>query len=284
MAVCYFQHALELDPVSEACQRWRDREFSWQIERYGVFRPERYSVEPLDRSTAKEFVVRHHYSGSYVVARREYGLYDHLDPAKPRLAGVATLSMPTSPASLTNVFPALDVGEQSIVLGRFVLLDDVPSNGETWTLAEVFRQAAAEGVRGVLAYSDPVVRVAADGRVVFPGHRGLIYRAANANYLGRTKRRPMTLLPDGSALPERSLQKIRSGERGARHVEERLIAAGATPRGPDQSRRQWTDQALTEVGACMLDHHGQHKFAWAIGPRAQRSRVRIGVTAVPFFA
>ncbi|MEU8249100.1 hypothetical protein [Nonomuraea sp. NPDC048916] len=119
------------------------------------------------------------------------------------------------------------------------MLDDVRSNGESWALAEVFRLAAQAGLRGVLAYSDPVARIAADGRVILPGHDGIAYRPAGARYLGRTKPRPLRLLPDGTALPERSLQKVRAGEPSSDHTIRRLLEAKATLRRPGQSRHDW---------------------------------------------
>ncbi|MDP4510319.1 Mom family adenine methylcarbamoylation protein [Nonomuraea turcica] len=127
----YVQQVLELTPFStERGQRWRDRAFSWQLQRC-VFEADRYSVELIDRKPAKEFVVRHHYSGSWPAVIHQMGMFDHAEPGQPRLVGVAALSYPTSNASLTNAFPGLEVGAQSLVLGRFVLLDDVPLNGES---------------------------------------------------------------------------------------------------------------------------------------------------------
>jgi hypothetical protein len=48
------------------------------------------------------------------------------------------------------------------------------------------------------------------GRLVFPGHVGVIYRASNALYSGRSAARTLLLLPDGRALDERSLAKARA--------------------------------------------------------------------------
>ncbi|HEX4815372.1 MAG TPA: hypothetical protein VFV66_21730 [Nonomuraea sp.] len=262
-------------------QRWRDREWSWQLQRC-VFDPDRYSVEPVDRTRAKAFVTRHHYTGSWPAVIHQMGMFDNAGPDQPRLVGVAALSYPTSNASLTNAFPGLEVGSQSLVLGRFVLLDDVPLNGESWALAETFRLAAELGLRGVLAYADPVARVATDGTVIMPGHDGVGYRSCNALYLGRTAARPMWLLPDATTIPERSLQKLRAGEPSAEHTARKLRDAGARPRRPGQSRRDWVTQALHQVGAVQIRHGGNHRFAWTIGPRPQRSRVTIGVPIIPF--
>ncbi|MEU8249103.1 hypothetical protein [Nonomuraea sp. NPDC048916] len=46
-------------------------------------------VEPIDRTAAKAFVRQHHYSSSWPAAIHQHGMFDHLDPAWPRLVGVA---------------------------------------------------------------------------------------------------------------------------------------------------------------------------------------------------
>ncbi len=277
----FVQQVLKLKPFScERGQRWRDRGFSWQRQRC-VFELDRYSVGLIHRALAKEFVVRHHYSGSWPAVIHQMGMYDHAG-VRPRLVGVAALSYPTSNASLIRAFPHLEVGSQSLVLGRFVLLDDVPLNGESWALAETLRLAAGLGLRAVLAYADPVARVAADGTIIMPGHDGIGYRSCNALYLGRTAARPMWLLPDATTIPERSLQKVRAGEPSAEHTVRRLLAAGASPRRHGQSRRDWLAQALSEAGAIKTRHGGNHRFAWTIGARHQRFRITIGVPIIPF--
>ena len=85
-----------------------------------------YDVAELtDDTLAKGFVVRHHYSGSYPAARWRFGLF-----RQGVLQGVAVFSHPCSDRVLTSVFPGR--ATHSVELGRFVLLDEVPGNGETW--------------------------------------------------------------------------------------------------------------------------------------------------------
>ncbi|MEV4177814.1 hypothetical protein [Nonomuraea sp. NPDC049709] len=153
----------------------------------------------------------------------------------------------------------------------------MPDNRQT---KRARRTAAAQ--LGILAYSDPVARIAADGTVIMPGHDGVSYRSCNAVYLGRTTARPMWLMPDGTTIPERSLQKVRAGEPSAEHTVRRLLDVSATPRCRGQHRRGWVGQSLHEVGAITIRHGGNHKFAWTIGPRHQRSRVTIGVPIISF--
>lgn len=159
-------------------QRWRDHRDSYRPAGE-VIDPHAYEVAPIaDDRTPKAFVLAHHYSGSYPSARFRFGLY-----RGGALVGVAVYSHPCNDKVLTSVFPGQALA--SVELGRFVLLDDVPGNGETWFLARTFELLRAQGLAGVVSFSDPTPRATATGRVVFPGHIGTIYQAHNAVYLGR---------------------------------------------------------------------------------------------------
>src|SRR5262252_7100744 len=170
-------------------QRWRERRDSYRRPDEQI-KTSRYDVvEIADDTTAKTFVKTHHYSGSYPAARFRFGLY-----RSGALVGVSVFSVPMRKAVLTKVFPG-DASD-SVELGRFVLTDDVEGNGETWFLARCFEQLKAKELRGVVSFSDPMPRQAADGRQMFAGHLGIIYQAHNGRYLGRATRRTLRLLPD----------------------------------------------------------------------------------------
>jgi len=100
------------------------------------------------------------------------------------------------------------------------------------------------------------------GQVTLIGHTGIIYQASNGVYLGRGTPRTLRLLPDGRAFNDRSIQKIRRGERGWRAAANVLESFGATP-APDDSeaRREWLHSALRDLTRPMR-HHGCHKYAW----------------------
>jgi len=212
-----------------------------------------------DDTTARSFVEAHHYAHSYPAARFRFGLYTRTGD----LVGVAVFSHPVNDRVLTGVFatPLLEAVE----LGRFVLLDEVPANAETWFLARCFRALRTEGIAGVLAFSDPVARTRSDGGIVHPGHVGWIYQAGNAHYLGRGTARTLRLLPDGTVLHERALQKVRAGERGAAGVARRLDrAAGGEGTLAEQLR------AATRT----LRHPDNHRYGWAFRPTAFRPELR----------
>lgn len=260
--------------IDDWSQRWSGGRHSWRHRSDGGFDARRYDVEPIATPEAKEFVIAHHYSRAYVADVQRYGLHED-----GQLVGVAVLSMPAGPKVLAGCFPGLELGE-ALELGRFVLLDDVPANAESWFLARCFRQAAAAGVAGVVSFSDPVERFGADGQLVFPGHWGCIYQATNATYTGRAWPRTMVLLPDGTIFSPRAMTKIRVGERGHEYAERQLVDLGARPLRDGEDRRRWLAGALDAVGARRLRHPGNHRYTFTLGPR--RRLVRVGFESAPY--
>jgi hypothetical protein len=132
----------------------------------GGFDSQRYLVEPIPELVAKMVVaIEQHYSGSFLASAQRWGLREVFDG---RLVGVAVLGIPMSNLVLSNVFPGLEPSVSALELSRFVLVDLVPANGETFFLGRLYAGAAAMGVRGVVAFADPGPRVAA-GRLLFAG-------------------------------------------------------------------------------------------------------------------
>jgi len=188
-------------------QRWRERRESYRPAGEPI-NPRLYEVAELagDRE-AKAFILAHHYSAYYPSARVRFGLF-----TRGCLVGVAVFSHPCNDRVLTSVFPLSPL--DSVELGRFVLLDSVPANGESWFLTRTFECLRRKGLSGVVSFSDPVPRTKADGTIVHRGHVGICYQATSATFLGRTEPRTIRLLPDGTLLNDRTIQKIRSGEQG----------------------------------------------------------------------
>lgn len=266
----------EVATASPWCQRWRAGRHSWRHVREGGFDARRYRVEPVPDAVARAWVVANHYSASYPAASRRYGLF-----VGEQLVGAVVLGVPMSDRVLTNVFPDLQPVRDSLELSRLVLDDAVPANGESWFLARVFEAEVERGLRGVVAFADPVPR-RVDGRVLFAGHTGHIYIASNATYLGRSTARTMTVLPTGAVLSARSAQKLRAGERGHQHVERQLVRLGATPRRSHTDAAEWLAAALEEVGAVSVRHRGNHRYAFRLGRTARlRQRVRLGMASEP---
>lgn len=246
--------------ITDNCQRWRAGRCRWRPSAEG-FDPRAYEVAPIaDDTTARAFVEAHHYAKSYPAARRRFGLYTR----RGALVGVAVYSVPMHPAVLRPWR-----GDDATELGRLVLLDAVPGNAESWFVRRTFDVLAAEGFAGVVSYSDPVRRVALDGRVVLPGHVGTVYQALGAVYTGRGRSQTLRLLPDGSALSGRAVAKIRGGERGWRYAVEQLVAAGARAPAEGEDLRGWLDEVLPSL-VRPLRHDGCHRYVWGLSEGARR--------------
>ncbi|MGH7339980.1 MAG: hypothetical protein ACREKH_05765, partial [Candidatus Rokuibacteriota bacterium] len=219
-----------------------------------------YEVAAIpDDSTARAFVTAHHYSRSYPAARFRYGLYRGAS-----LVGVAVFSVPARDAVLA-ILPGEPL--ERTELGRFVLVDDVPANGETWFLARAFELLRAAGIAGVVSFSDPMPRTRLDGSLVHPGHVGTIYQAMNAVFLGRARAETLRLLPDGTVLHRRAMSKLRHGEQGWRYVASRLVAIGASE--PTGDLRTWSDAWLSRLTR-PVSHPGNLKYAWTLRRRDRR--------------
>jgi len=252
--------------IAERCQRWRGGRGRYRPAGE-VIVPSRHEVSEISSDeVARAFVERHHYSRSFPAARRRFGLYE-----RGELVGVAVLSHPMHDQVTASVFPGvprLDAAE----LGRFVLLDRVAGNGESWFLARVWELLAGE-LAGVVMYSDPVARQDSQGRSVMPGHVGVIYQATNATYLGRGRGGAVYVLPDGSVFSRRTAQKISGGERGFRPAMDLLVRHGAPEPGFDLSsvplRKEWLKVALAACSRKVM-HPGNHKYAWGIDRRVRR--------------
>lgn len=250
------------------CQRWRERKDSYR--HIGDnFDPTLYAVDGVSKGEARAFVEAHHYSGSFPAARLSVGLYRAWGVLRS-LVGVAVFSVPMQPDAIRahlGLVPA-----RGVELGRFVLLDEIPGNAESWFLARALRLLRSElsEVEGVLSYSDPMPRNTVQGDLVTPGHVGTIYQASNARYLGRSSSRTLLLGPDGRALSGRSLSKIRLGERGDGVAADRLVALGLPPRAVGEDGAAWVRRAL-EAGRAAglvreLWHPGNHVYTFSLNP------------------
>lgn len=243
-------------------QRWKDHRSSYRP-RGEPIDASKYGVEEIDEPTARAFVTRHHYSASYPADRARVGLFR----AGDGLVGVAVFSTPCNVAT-TQRWLGLDCSEGT-ELGRFVLLDDVPANGETWFLRRAFDvlRRVKGAVRGVLSMSDPVPRTTDDGDVVMPGHVGMIYQAYNGRYRGRAS--PATIILDraGRCVSARALSKIRNGEQGAAYAIARLVAAGAPSPRPLEDPRAYVRRALAEGPFRRFRHPGNHVYVWPLDRR-----------------
>ena len=248
--------------MSSSNQRWRERCATFRPAAEPID-PRRFGVELLDGDREpRAFVERHHYSGSFPAARVRVGLFRTRAWVTPELVGVAVFGVPQSEAVLPKWTGYGNDG--AVELSRFVLLDDVEGNGETWFLARAFRllRAARPELRAVLAFSDPVARRAADGRLVTPGHVGTIYQAFNGRHVGRANPATKYQAPNGRDVVKRTLDKVATGERGWRYSRESLLDAGA----PAQLQGEDDAAYVARVRGAFLRyrHPGNLAYVWPL--------------------
>ena len=252
--------------ITDRVQRSRQGRQSWRPAGE-PFDPSRHEVAEIAGDGAdnvcRAFVTTHHYSASYPAARRRFGLFRDGD----QLAGVAVYSMPWA-RSLTRAGCPWS-NRDTLELSRFVLLDEVEGNGETWFLARCHELLWREGFAAVLSYSDPQPRTAAGGQLVFPGHVGTIYQAHNARYLGRASSRTLHLFGDGAVFSERDMSKLRRGERGHEYVQRLLVGRGATPLQDGECPREWLTRWRAEL-CRTIRHPGNHTYLWALHKRLKK--------------
>ena len=249
--------------LTSDCLRWRCTRASYRPAGE-VFNTRRAEVVVLDEVDARRFVQEHHYSHSYPAARFRAGIMVKPENGRDYLGGVAVFSVPMTqhvvPATL-GLPPA-----NGVELGRFVLLDSLEANAETWFLGRAFRLLRTQlpEVKGVVAYCDPLPRFNDKGELVKRSHTGTIYRAHNATYRGQGKSRTLWLLPNGHVASERALSKLRTGDCGAEYAARQLLEQGAARQRRNETASDWV-QRLKRTGFLRpLAHPGNHRFAWRL--------------------
>jgi len=173
------------------------------------------------------------------------------------------------PVSLRSL-DELPGGRASCVdLGRLVLADDVPANGETWFLARTREVLRREGISAASSFSDPEPRSTLEGDLVMPGHVGTVYQALGATFIRRARPDTLRLLADGTSFPNRAVTKIRKRQRGYERRVEHLVSFGASPLGAEEDARAWVAFWLPRLTRAVR-HPGCLKYGLAIDPRARR--------------
>ncbi len=284
MVALFLERQLALPGLS---QRWEEGDDLYRPADEPI-RTSDYEIADLtgkgSDTIARAFIERHHYSHSYVAARRRFALYHRSGD----LVGIAVFSQPMQDASFPGCFeerfeererrrearaqdPRCRQIEEAcdlcgVELGRLVLLDSVAGNGESWFVGECFRRLRREGFIGVLSFSDPIARTRADGTEVTPGHHGGIYQGCNAHFAGRGAASILRLFPDGTVPNPRGLVKVRKLERGWEPQVARLRAYGAPafdPCWPREERSAWVRRSITAITRPMK-HPGNWKYLFPL--------------------
>ena len=246
-------------------QRWREGVHSFRTDHID---PSRYDVSPIPGDgVATGLCHSHHYSRSYPAARRRFGLYDRGD-----LVGVAVYSQPCSQGVLSRYFdPA-----RSVELGRFVLLDEVPGNGESWFLARTFELAAGPGLRG---RCELLRSGAQDDRrrpSCLPRPLGLHLPELQRGEVG-TLHGPAAPPPAGRPGPQRPghLQDPGPGA-GLGYAAQILVDHGAEPLAGDPAA--WLRLWLARITRT-LAHPGNHRYVFGLDRRTKRNPPALGAVS-----
>jgi hypothetical protein len=249
--------------ITETCQRWREHRES-RRPAGELIRTSAYDVASIDSAAeARAFVELHHYSGTISPPAHRFGLY-----GASGLVGVAIFGPSPSMAAHRKVFPTLTIDEGQ-TLGRLVLLDEVPGNGESWFIARCFELLARRGVIGIESCADPQPRSALDGSLTHRGHVGTVYCASNGHYVGKTNPSSLRLLPDGTALSNRACGKIARREQGCEYAVGQLVKWGADPLHDDEDALEWLRRWRTALTRPMR-HQGNHRYLWCLNRRRRR--------------
>lgn len=135
---------------------------------------ELYTVRQIKSSVGKEFIRTHHYSRSCHNGPMCWGLFDNED----NLVGVCAFATPNSENVRASVFGS-DYVNNVTELHRLVVLDDAPTNTESWFIVRALKglKEYRPNVWAVLSFADTT-----------EGHNGTIYQATNAIYTGMSSR------------------------------------------------------------------------------------------------
>jgi hypothetical protein len=260
-------------------QRWRERR-----ERYRPagerINPAEYAVATIPEPQARGFVVEHHYSATWPANRLSVGLF-----RGARLVGVAAFSQGMNNATVPKHTGLAD-HLAGVELGRFVLLDEVAGNGESWFLARAFRALRTEkpGVEAVVSCSDPLPRLTAAGQLVKPGHIGTIYQALGAAYRGRTKARRELILPTGQPFSERAISKLRAQDQGHAYATDQLVRLGAPRPAPGEDLGAWLGRLIDGGFFAFRRHPGNHVYAFGLTREAKSAGADLPALPYPKLA
>lgn len=248
--------------TSSLVQTWRRRVGSYRLASEPI-NTSAYDVALIpDDTTARNFVVQHHYAGTFPAARARSGLY-----RAGILVGVIVVSVPMHDAVLAPLhLPREECGE----LGRVVLLDEPKmGNAESWFLAQSFRLFRNLGFRGFVSDADPMQTLDASGQVVCRGHLGTIYQASNAVYIGQTERRTRYLLPNGHVFVQRQFSKVRGREKGWEGAAAVLERFGAPHLGERDDAQAWLDTWVPRLTR-RVRHPGNHRYLFGLDKFAKK--------------
>lgn len=191
-----------------------------------VLRASEWEVRQIAAADGRAFITEHHYSkGCSNTAVYMHGLFRR---EETDLLGVAQWLPPTRVAAESV---NRDCWTRVLSLTRLAVHPDVPKNGATFLMARSMRLIEQEGKWvSLVTYADE-----------FMNHTGVIYRAANWDYVGLMKANPRW--------------EDATGKQVAR-----------------KSTRSRNDAEMRELGYRMVGKYQKHKFVKHFKPRRPKAQ------------
>jgi len=137
-----------------------------------------YTIDLIDKKTAKNIIIKNHYSHKWTSCRYAIGLFDTEIKSndlfdKGKLIGVAIYGFPIGRQTIKSITPNLGNNEV-LELTRLWLEDYAPKNSESYFLGKTFDWLRKNtDIKVLISYSDPM-----------QDHLGIIYQATNWLYQG----------------------------------------------------------------------------------------------------
>lgn len=129
-----------------------------------------YEIRPVDSKTANALVVEHHYLHRRASTMYAWGLFE-----KEVLRGVIIYGKPASPAPCKGVCGP-EEASHVIELTRLWCADDVVRNSESWLIGSTLKMLPTE-FDIIISYAE-----------LDAGHTGLVYRASNWLFTGKSSK------------------------------------------------------------------------------------------------
>ena len=141
-----------------------------------------YEVRKIPGGAGRDYIKKNHYSKGCHNGPMCWGLFDGGE-----LIGVCAFATPNSENVRASVFGP-EYKNNVTELHRLHVVDGTPKNTESWFIVRALRglHEYRPNAWGVLSFAD-----------ASEGHRGVIYQATNALYLGTTGRARFWRDPDG---------------------------------------------------------------------------------------
>ena len=155
-----------------------------------------FTVEEVLRRSIAPFIEKYHYSQNVngVQSTTCFGLYKEGNFGLPTMIGAMMYAWPSMPATAKKYNP--DDPFRIYELRRLVCIDDTPTNTESYFIGHTLKWLKKNtDIQVIVSFADP-----------HHGHSGVIYKASNFIYKGKTGKGSI-LMVDGKEMHSRSLNQ-----------------------------------------------------------------------------